>query len=303
MAALNGIGADAPSRPVGRAPTASALSGPEGESEVATDSPPIPGHSTAAVSDALFDTDHCLNCGARLAGPFCADCGQKKASRIGVRTVRSEAWSRFRWFEWDTIRSAFGVVLRPGTVARQYVLGMRKDHPHPLTLLLLAIGALVLVLGQTEYLAPAFPSEAAQRMYALIREYSNWSFSLGIVAVFLSAVIVFYGRLGYNLTEILALSIYCHALFIGMQILNQSPLLLWPTPELMRWHQRYSPYYMNALQAAALLIAFKQFFLVDLRREGWKLLLAGILFSAIKWGATKLYALAVVELVLWQVGQ
>ncbi|MBL8258484.1 MAG: hypothetical protein JNM60_01560, partial [Candidatus Competibacteraceae bacterium] len=71
----------------------------------------------------------------------------------------------------------------------------------------------------------------------------------------------------------------------------------------MRWHQRYSPYYMNALQAAALLIAFKQFFLVDLRREGWKLLLAGILFSAIKWGATKLYALAVVELVLWQVGQ
>ena len=182
----------------------------EPSSEVATDSPPIPGHSTAAVSDALFDTDCCLNCGTRLVGPFCAACGQKKAGRIGVKTVRSEAWSRFRWFEWDTVRSAFGLVGRPGTIARQYVLGMRQDHMHPLTLLLLAIGVLVVVLGQTDYLAPASPSEAAKRMYALIREYSNWSFSLGIVAVFVSAVIVFYGRLGYNLTEILALSIYCH---------------------------------------------------------------------------------------------
>lgn len=271
--------------------------------ESSNDSPPIPGHSTGAVSDALFDTDRCLNCGALLIGPFCAACGQKKAGRMGVKTVRSEAWSRFRWFEWDTIRSAFGVVLRPGAVARQYVLGMRKDHMHPLTLLLLAIGVLVVVLGQTEYLAPASPSEAAKRMYALIREYSNWSFSLGIVAVFVSATIVFYGRLGYSLTEILVLSIYCHALFIGMQIVNQSPLLLWPTPELMRWHQRYSPYYMNALQAVVLLLAFKQFFLVDLRREWWKLLLAGVFFGAVKWGVTKLYALAVVEIVLWQIGQ
>ena len=275
----------------------------EHSAEMASDSPTIPGHSTGGVSAALFDTDRCLNCGARLAGPFCSACGQKKAGRIGVKTVRSEAWSRFRWFEWDKIRSAFGVVRRPGTVARQYVLGMRKDHTHPLTLLMLAIGVLVVVLGQTEYLAPALPSEAAKRMYALIREYSNWSFSLGIIAVFLSAVVVFYRRLGYNLTEILALSIYCHALFIGMQILNQLPLLLWPTPELMRWHQTYSPYYMNALQAGVLLVAFKQFFLVDVRREGWKLLLAGVLFSAVKWGVTKLYAMAVVEIVLWRIGE
>lgn len=263
----------------------------------------IPACSSAPITDALFDTDRCLNCGAHLGGPFCAACGQKKAGRIGVKTVRSEAWSRFRWFEWDTLQSALDVALRPGAVARQYVLGMRKDHTHPLTLLLLAIGVLVLVLGQTEYLAPALPSEAAQQMYALIRDYSNWSFSLGIIAVFISAVIVFYGRLGYNLTEILALAIYCHALFIAMQVVNQLPLLLWPAPELMRWHQRYSPYYMNALQASVLLLAFKQFFLIDLRREGWKLLVAGVLFSAVKWGVTKLYALVVVEIVLWQVGQ
>ena len=38
------------------------------------------------------------------------------------------------------------------------------------------------------------------------------------------------------------------------------------------------------------------------RRDGWRLLLAGALFAAFKWQATQLYARAVVELVLWQMG-
>ena len=68
--------------------------------------------------DTLFDTSQCLNCTAPLTGPYCAQCGQKKAGRMGTATVRKEAWARFRWFEWDMVRNALRVLPQPGTVAR-----------------------------------------------------------------------------------------------------------------------------------------------------------------------------------------
>ena len=51
-----------------------------------------------------------------------------------------------------------------------------------------------------------------------------------------------------------------------------------------------------------LMVAQKQFFLVNLRQDGWRLLVAGALFAVLKWEATKLYAKGVVELVVWQMG-
>lgn len=146
---------------------------------------------TLPAIDTLFDTAQCLNCTTPLTGPYCAQCGQKKAGRMGAATVRKEAWARFRWFEWDMVRNALRVLPQPGTVAREYVRGRRKDHPHPLTLLCLAIGCLLIVLGHTDYLRPAFPSEAAARMYALVAAYSKWSFSLGALAAFASAWLLF----------------------------------------------------------------------------------------------------------------
>lgn len=140
-----------------------------------------------AVADALFDTGLCLNCRAALTGPFCAQCGQKKAGRIGRATVRQEAWARFRWFEWGLVRHALRVLPHPGTMAREYVLGMRKDHLHPLSLLCLAIGFLLVVLGHTDYLKPELPSEAAARMYALsdrIRASKTFQHGVAFAAIF-----------------------------------------------------------------------------------------------------------------------
>ena len=264
--------------------------------------PVPPARTRVLASDALFTTDQCLNCGALMSGAFCAACGQKKASRIGAKTVRSETWERFRWFEWGPIKKALLVIPKPGTVAREYVLGMRKDHMHPLALLFLAIGFLLVVLGYTDYLKPSFPSEVAAKMYELVKSYSRWSFSVGIVAVLASTWLVFRRRLGYNLTELLAFSIYCQAVFIALQMANQLPLVLVKTPGMMQWHRAWSPWYMTGLQALMLMVALKQFFLVDMRRDGWRLLLAGALFAAGKWAATQAYARGVVELVMWQMG-
>ena len=254
------------------------------------------------ITNALFDTTQCLNCAAPLTGPFCAQCGQKKAGRMGGSTVRKEAWARFRWFEWAAIRNALRVLPQPGTMAREYVRGQRKDHPHPLTLLFLCIGFLLIVLARTDYLQPEFPSEAAARMYALVKGYSKWSFSLGVAAAFASAWAVFRRRLGYNAAEVLALALYCQAVFIALQMANQLPLVLAHSPELLKWHKQWSPWYMTALQALVFMLALQQFYLLDARRDGWRLLAAGALFAVLKWQATALYARGVVEFVLWQMG-
>ena len=263
--------------------------------------PPVTSAPTTPIHDALFDTSACLNCGAALTGPFCAHCGQKKAARMGTRMVRKDAWERFRWFEWSAIRNALRVLPQPGTMARAYVLGQRKDHPHPLTLLFLSIGFLLILLGHTDYLRPQLPSEAAQRMVALVTAYSKWSFSLGAVAAFASMWLVFRRR-GYNLAELLALALYCQAVFIALQMVNQLPLVLAHSPELLKWHKQWSPWYMTALQTLMFMLALRQFFLLDLRRDAGWLLLAGALFAGLKWQATQLYARGVVELVLWQMG-
>ena len=55
-------------------------------------------------------------------------------------------------------------------------------------------------------------------------------------------------------------------------------------------------------QALWFMLALRQFFVLDLRRDGLRLLLDGGLFAVLKWQATALYARAVVELVLRQMG-
>lgn len=138
-------------------------------------------------------------------------------------------------------------------------------------------------------------------MVALVTGYSKWSFSLGAVAAFASMWLVF-RRWGYNVAELLTLALYCQAVFIALQMVNQLPLVLASSPELFRWHKAWSPWYMTALQTLMLMVALRQFLVLDWRRDGWRLLLAGALFAALKWQATQLYARAVVELVLWQMG-
>lgn len=255
------------------------------------------------LGDAMFDTGYCLNCGALLTGPHCASCGQKKATRIGAGTVRTDAWSRFRWFEWQAMRHVAQLLRSPGRVSREYVLGMRKNHLHPLSTLFLAIGALLLVLAGTNYLAPQLPSEEARQMYDMVSRYGKWSFSLGALAVFASAWLFFRGRLGYNLWELLVLALYCQASFIALQIINQLPLLVLQSPQDLQWHKTWSPRYMTALQALVVGWAYHRFFLLDLRQDGIRLLLAAGSFALAKWGVTSLYAYGVVSFVLWRLSE
>jgi hypothetical protein len=172
-----------------------------------------------------FDAPVCHNCGAALATAYCGACGQKRAQRLDFGAVRSEAWQSYRLFEMSLVKGTLRFLRAPGLVAREFVLGARAKHIHPLKLLLVAIGLLLLVLARTN----AMTSQHAQLSHAmeLVRSYANWSFSLGILAIVGASWTVLRWRQPFNLTEHLVLGVYTHFLVIVATLVNRLPLLVW----------------------------------------------------------------------------
>lgn len=253
---------------------------------------------TKNLDQAYFDVDICRNCDQPLHTNFCPECGQKKAARFTWHHVRSETWERIRWFEFGLVKGAFNLVKGPGRVAREYVLGERKKHVHPLKLLLIAIGLLLFVMSKTRFMTSsnATLSKAAEWISA----YSEWSFSIGIVAILFTALLLFRRRLGYNVTEHLVLAIYTHFLLICANIINQLCLMLFYSPQSFALYKQYSSYYMDTIGAFLVVLAFSQFYLLDLRRDWWRLLLVALVFIAIKRTLIYLYAKALIKIALAQ---
>lgn len=252
------------------------------------------------VSDiAHFASSICHNCGASLTAQYCGECGQKRAKRLGLLSVGGEAWQNLRLFEMDTVNSVRAVLVGPGIVAREYVLGVRKRHVHPLKLLLIAIGLLLLTLSQTSYLDSqnAHVSKAME----LVRAYGNWSFSLGIVAIVSASWSVLSWRQPFNLTEHLVLGVYTHFLIILASVANLAPTMLMRAPSFLATHKYWSATYMPIVEAGLVALACRQFFKLQWRRDGWRLLLTIAVFLAVKWLLLRLYAIALVKLVLAQI--
>ena len=250
----------------------------------------------ASPDIAHFAAPACHNCGGALATPYCSQCGQKRAVRLGTRSLGAEAWQSYRWFELSLLRGAWRLLRAPGTVAREYVLGARTRHVHPLKLLLAAVGVLLLVLARSRYLDST--NAHVTRAMELVRSYANWSFSLGIVAIALASLVAFHRRGGYNRVEHLVLAAYAHFLVICASVANLLPTLLYRDAAFLQAHKRWSWTWMGVVEVAIVLVAFAQFFRVDLRRDGWRLLLAGAVFLISKWALLRLYAWLLVKLVL-----
>ena len=243
-----------------------------------------------------FEGGRCRNCNAPLSTPYCGNCGQKRAARLGYRDLGEETWRKWRPFDLSLAHTAARLAAGPGRVAREYVLGMRARHFHPLKLLLVAVGLLVLMLTRAAWLESSNASYS--QAMALVRAYANWSFTLMIFAITGASLAVFRRRLGYNPVEHLVMAAYAHALIIALSIVNLLPTLFWNSPEFLQAHKTASAYYMFAVKAGVVAVAYRQFFLIDLRREWWKLLAAVALCLAINWLLLRAYAYLIVQLVL-----
>ena len=81
----------------------------------------------------------CSNCGAKLTGPFCAECGQHAYPRRKLIHVIGELAHGIFYLETKTWRTLPMVLFRPGTLTRNYVYGKRARYLSPLTMFLFAI--------------------------------------------------------------------------------------------------------------------------------------------------------------------
>ncbi|HYM86376.1 MAG TPA: hypothetical protein VET30_06520, partial [Pseudoxanthomonas sp.] len=164
---------------------------------------------------------------------------------------------------------------------------------------------LVLMLNYNHFFAHHGYSTRADvqidRMTELVQGYANWSFTTGIFAIFAASCLVYRRRLGYNMLEHAVLAVYCQILVIVANLLNLLPTLVWNTPDFIASYKAASQYYMYAVKVLIIALAFKQFFLVDTRREWPRLVAALLVYLAISWLLLRLFAYTILFLVRHQV--
>ncbi len=261
----------------------------------------VSGPNAAFLSDAPWnDQSTCRNCGAAMNTPFCGACGQKAAQRLAWRTSVQETWERVRLFELPMVKTMARLALAPGRVAREYVLGRRSANMHPLKLLVALVAILVVMLAANQYFARfdfAGRDAVVDKMAKRVMLYANWSFSIGIVAIFLGSWTVLRRRLGYNALEHATLAIYCQCVTLGLVIVNLLPTLVWRDAQFVMWHKAAAQYYMFALKLLIVAVGYKQFFLLDLRSDWPRWAGALAVYAVSSWLLLRAYALSILWLV------
>lgn len=256
--------------------------------------------AAAPIDTHWFEAGLCRNCDAPLATPYCAQCGQKAARRLSLGDLARESWERIRLFERDSVRTLWRLILFPGLVARDYVHGKRAAYMHPLKLLVALVAILVLILAANQYFQHfgfAGQSRDVDRMAARVVAYANWSFTLGIFAIFLGSRLGFGRRAGYNAIEHGVLAIYTQNLILAVVILNLLPTLVWHDPHFVVLHKQASSYYLSAIKLGIVAVAYAQFFRLRLARDWPRLILACAIYAVASWSLLRVYAAAILWIV------
>lgn len=94
----------------------------------------IEGRSATQASEGA-----CLNCGATLAGRYCAQCGQAAHAHRTLSHMFEEVLHGLFHFDTKAWRTLPLLVARPGTLTRNYIYGKRARYISPLALFLFTI--------------------------------------------------------------------------------------------------------------------------------------------------------------------
>jgi len=166
---------------------------------------------------------NCLNCGHPLQddGKFCSQCGQKADThRLSIGHFAHETFHAFTHTDKSIFHLLVGLAMKPGVVAREYIVGKRKKYFNPYTFFILLMGAYLLtaqLFGRVDEPRPV--PEAIQRIPdPAVREkasarfdrgqkighfYSKHANVLAMVAIPMIAFVfwLFYIRRPYNYAE------------------------------------------------------------------------------------------------------
>ncbi len=81
----------------------------------------------------------CLNCGEKLLGPYCSECGQPSVDlRRPLRELARNFFEDILNLDTRLLRAIGPLLLRPGFLTREYLAGRRARYSPPLRLFLIA---------------------------------------------------------------------------------------------------------------------------------------------------------------------
>jgi hypothetical protein len=87
----------------------------------------------------INDAPRCLNCGERLLGSFCSNCGQETLDlHRPLRVLVSDVVGDILNLDTRLLRTLRPLLLRPGVLTREYLAGRRACHVPPLKTYLIA---------------------------------------------------------------------------------------------------------------------------------------------------------------------
>ena len=102
--------------------------------------------------------ESCRNCGAAVAGVYCANCGQE--TRIELPTFRAfmrEAAGRYVALDGRLWRTLYALIARPGFLTLEYFAGRRRRYIRPARLFLVTSILLFAVIGLVQ--SPTFVAD------------------------------------------------------------------------------------------------------------------------------------------------
>jgi hypothetical protein len=102
----------------------------------------------------------CLNCGTALQGDYCHACGQSAHVHRSVGHVFEELLHGISHFDSRFWRTVPLLLVRPGKLTRDYVMGKRQRYIAPVALFLLTIFTMFLVFGIAP--GPSVPAGAIE---------------------------------------------------------------------------------------------------------------------------------------------
>jgi hypothetical protein len=89
----------------------------------------------------------CLNCGARLTGPYCSECGQHAHVHRTLSSFFHDFAHGVLHFEGKIFRTLPMLVWKPGELTRRYIDGQRASFVSPIALFLFCVFLMFAVIG------------------------------------------------------------------------------------------------------------------------------------------------------------
>ena len=129
----------------------------------------------AGEGDGHTHEANCLNCGARLAGPFCGECGQHAHVHRTLSAFFHDFAHGVLHFEGKIFRTLPLLAWNPGELTRRYVDGQRASFVSPIALFLFSVFLMFAVVGLTSNTTKATAKAQADAARELSKDQQKLS--------------------------------------------------------------------------------------------------------------------------------